>query len=189
MATTAPPSAVAPLERTAAFGRKTRHGTIEPLRVRDVMTRRVITTSPDATLLDAADLLREYQISGLPVLWETAVVGVLSEKDIARFVLTRVGRSQLPSYLLGLFGEVSADRAGRTLREIRGVLTSTPVAEAMSPRAVIVPSESLVDDAAQTMIDRRIHRLPVVDRGQLVGILSRHDVLRFAAGHLAGDLD
>jgi CBS domain-containing protein len=174
---------------STSLGKPDRRGLGEALRIRDVMTRKVITAIPEWTLKEAADLLVEHRISGVPVVRGTSVVGVLSEKDIMRFVLIRIGRSQLPAHLLALFREFTADQAGRTLRDVRQVLTSASVSEAMSAHPVVVAPDARLEEAAQIMIDHKIHRLPVLDRGKLVGIVTRDDLVRIAAGALVEALD
>jgi len=162
---------------------------VAALFVRDVMTRKVITAAPESTLREAADLLLQHHVSGVPVVRGTLVVGILSEKDIVRLVLSKVGRSQLPSHLLALFHEITAEQAGRTLQEVRQVLGSTPVSEAMTDHPILVAPDTRLDQAAQTMVEHNIHRLPVVDRGKLVGIVTREDMLRFSTGALASAFD
>lgn len=160
-----------------------------PRFVRDVMTLNVVTVSPQATLQEAVGLLVQNHVSGLPVVRGSLVVGILSEKDIARVVLVKVGLSQLPSHLLALVREFSPRRAGYTLDKIREVLASTPVGQAMTDRPIVVAPDTPVDQAAQSMIEHRVHRLPVVDRGTLVGIVTREDITRASADILAGDFD
>jgi predicted transcriptional regulator len=174
---------------TTSRARLRRREVGDPLRVRDVMTRKVITTVPESTLKEASDLLLQHHVSGLPVIRGTLIVGILSEKDIVRFVLSKVGRSQLPSHLMALFREITAEQAARTLREVRQVLTSTPVAQAMTDRPILVAPDTPLDQVAGIMIDHRIHRLPVVDRGELVGIITREDMMRFSAANIAIALD
>lgn len=160
-----------------------------PLYVRDVMTLNVVTVSAGSTLADAVDLLLQHHISGVPVVQDTAIVGILSEKDIARRVLSEVGLSQLPYHLLALIREFSSEQAGHTLLRIRQVLRSTSVRQAMVHPPIVVAPDASVDEAAQTMIRRKVHRLPVVEHGRLVGIVTREDITRVSAGILAGEFD
>ncbi len=153
------------------------------------MTLNVVTVSAGSTLADAVDLLLQHHISGVPVVQDTAIVGILSEKDIARRVLSEVGLSQLPYHLLALIREFSSEQAGHTLLRIRQVLRSTSVRQAMVHPPIVVAPDASVDEAAQTMIRRKVHRLPVVEHGRLVGIVTREDITRVSAGILAGEFD
>lgn len=161
----------------------------EPLRVQDVMTCEVIAIGHDATLQVATDQLAIHHISGMPVVRGSTVVGILSEKDIARFVFGKLGLSQFPSQVFSLFREVTAEHAGRTLRHIRELLAATTVAQVMTAPAILATPEMPVDQVARMMVDRNIHRVPVVDHGKLVGIVCRQDMVRFSAGVLASELD
>lgn len=157
---------------------------IGALLVRDVMTRRVIKTNPEASLRKAAQLLLRNHITGMPVLQGTKVVGVLSEKDIVRVVLSKIGRALLPAHLLALFLEITAEEEARTLAEIQQVLDGTTVAQAMTDHPITVESGSPLDQAMRLMIQHGVHRLPVLEGGKLVGILTRDDALRGSAGAL-----
>jgi CBS domain-containing protein len=152
--------------------------------VRDVMTRKVVTTNPEATLRSAAQLLLRNHVSGLPVVLGTDVVGVLSEKDIVRVILSKIGRVLLPAHLLALFLEITAEEEARTLQEIQHILDDTPVSQAMTPHPIVIEADAPLEQATRTMIQRGVHRLPVVERGKLVGIITRDDTLRGSAGAL-----
>jgi CBS domain-containing protein len=137
------------------------------MRIEDVMTRSVRTVSPETSLKEAAEILTELRISGLPVVADGKVVGVVSEADI----LTKE-RGEAP-YRGGLLGLVFEDGQGRAK------LLAKTVGEAMTSPAVTVRPQRPVAEAAATMIDRKINRLPVVDdKGTLLGIVSRADLVR-----------
>ena len=140
------------------------------------MTRDVVVVGPDVTLWAAARMLRDAGISGMPVVDRSQhLVGVLSEKDIARAVAQVTG-SKRPARLLDL---VLLNRSQKgSLGEMTGeALQNTTVAEVMSRDPVVTSPTTALDTAAGIMLERRINRLPVVDGGRLVGILTRHDVL------------
>ncbi|MCI4369348.1 MAG: CBS domain-containing protein [Thermoplasmata archaeon] len=149
------------------------YGTI----VRDIMTMKVVTVDAGATLEVAAALLAGKGISGMPVLTADGQVdGILSEKDILAKLREKAGLL-VPGGLFQLILETNEGRQRDLLIRCRSVLTATHVREAMtSPAHVISPSTTIVD-AAREMTRRRINRLPVVDHGKLVGIVSRGDVL------------
>ncbi len=141
------------------------------MNVRDVMSRGVITVRPETPLKEVARLMVERGISGVPVVDEDgAVVGVVSEAD---FVIKERGAEAIHHRLLARligdsqkseneFAKVVAERAG----------------SAMTSPAVTIDADAALRDAATLMIDRRINRLPVVDDGRLVGIVSRADLVR-----------
>lgn|SRR5262245_3358643 len=139
------------------------------MRVQELMTANVVTVRPDMHLKDAAALLAEHRISGLPVVDEDGwVLGVLSEVDI-------------------LFKEAGADERHGFLERLLALppsrldlkLAATTVAEAMTAPALTIGPRRPVTDAATKMIREGIGRLPVVDdEGRLVGIVTRADLVR-----------
>jgi CBS domain-containing protein len=158
-----------------------------------MMTKRVHTIGPDDTLLDATDLLRRHHISGLPVVdKKKRVVGVVSEKDIARALSDAGDLSLTPCGLLDVMihtkeKEVSSRSSSKDLsdplRMFEECFRSVKVSEVMSRDPLVVDPEMSLDLAARMMRDRNVNRLPVVQGQRLVGILTRHDVL--AAWELA----
>ena len=139
--------------------------------IADVMTHPVLTVPRDAPLKDVARLLVEHGISGVPVADEDgAVVGVVSEAD---FLVKEQGAAEVRHRPLArLFGESSETR-----RQL-GVVASRTAGEAMSAPAVTIESTRPIHEAAAIMTSRRVNRLPVVDGGRLVGIVTRADLLR-----------
>jgi CBS domain-containing protein len=138
------------------------------MRVEDLMTREVTTTTPDTPLREAARVLAEAGISGMPVVdHEGAVVGVVSEADI----LVKAGGEAPPgSRLLGWLLEADTG--------LEDKIRAKTVGEAMSVPAVTIAPERPVHEAAKLMSTEGINRLPVVDDGRLVGIVTRADVVR-----------
>lgn len=137
------------------------------MRVSDLMSRDVVTVVPEASLKEAAALLAERKISGVPVVGVTgAVVGVLSEADILVKTGAEVRRGGLLGWLLD---------PGLDLEE---KITATTVGEAMSAPAVTIGPDRHVHEAASLMVSESVNRLPVVEDGTLVGIVTRADVVR-----------
>lgn len=140
------------------------------MKVSDLMSTDVVTTTPAAPLRDVARMLMEHRISGLPVCDETGtVVGVVSEGDI---LFKERGPTESRDGVLGWLldsppeWELEKTRA-RTAGE---AMTSPPV--------TATPSEP-VSAAARRMTELGVNRLPVVTLdGRLVGILTRADLIR-----------
>jgi CBS domain-containing protein len=130
------------------------------------MTENVVAVSPDASLREAASVLVEHGISGLPVVDQGGgVVGVLSETDI---VMRASGGSERSGFLTWLFDpEFPSDK-----------VTAETAGQAMSSPAVTIAPNRTIHDAARLMIEERVNRLPVVKDGALVGILTRSDIVR-----------
>ena len=139
------------------------------VRVDEVMTRDVVSVTPDTPLKDVAAVLVERGISGLPVCdADGAVVGVLSEADL----LVKQGGS--PERSGGLFAWLVETASAPDLAKLR----ARTAGEAMTAPAITVPAGSSVSEAARTMVSLGVNRLPVVEDGRLVGIVSRADLVR-----------
>ena len=140
------------------------------LTVRDVMTRSVVSVGRNTPLKDVAQALIDHGISGVPVLDEGTVLGVVSEADL-------LVKEQGPD-------AIHHRRFARFLGESRGSreqlvkLGAITAAEAMTAPAITIESFRPLHEAAAVMTARRVNRLPVVDDGRLVGIISRADLIR-----------
>jgi len=133
------------------------------------MTRDVVSVTPDTPLKDVAAALVERGISGLPVCdADGAVVGVLSEADL----LVKQGGS--PERSGGLFAWLVETASAPDLAKLR----AHTAGEAMTSPAVTVETASPVSEAARTMVSLGVNRLPVVEDGRLVGIVTRADLVR-----------
>jgi CBS domain-containing protein len=138
---------------------------VTAMKVEDVMTRDVITVAPQSALKAAAQTLAANRISGVPVVEDGRVLGVVSEADI----LEKEAAESKPSVLGRL---LRRDRAGAKK-------AARTAGEAMTSPAVTVPPQRDVAHAARRMVDRGINRLPVVtDDHGLVGIVTRADLVR-----------
>jgi CBS domain-containing membrane protein len=137
--------------------------------VKEVMTLNVIAVQPDVDLHEAARLLSDNRISGMPVVdGDGLVIGVISEAD-----------------LLLLTGMEKGHTFRDILRKILGEPSPVPptvgrrVGDVMSAPALTVSPEDSIDSAPAILDERRIKRLPVVDaEGKLVGVVSRADIVR-----------
>ena len=139
------------------------------VRVGDVMTRDVVSVTPDIPLKDVAAMLVERGISGLPVCGpDGVVVGVLSEADL----LVKQGGS--PERSGGLFAWLVETASAPDLAKLR----AHTAGEAMTAPAITVETASPVSEAARTMVSLGVNRLPVVEDGRLVGIVTRADLVR-----------
>ncbi len=139
------------------------------MKVRDVMSREVISVPPTMRLRELAQLLTEHRISGVPVIEDGAVVGIISEADV---LVKQVGRPvSRRRPLEWIFGDAQDPE------ELRRRNAAT-VGEAMSSPAVTIEGDRPLREAAALMVDSRVNRLPVTSDGTLVGILTRSDLVR-----------
>jgi CBS domain-containing protein len=139
------------------------------MHVRDVMSTSVVTAAPAMHLQELAALLADRAISGVPVVDESgAVIGVVSEADL---LMKQLGGARRGRGLLDwVFGPaVSGDELRRR--------AATSVRDAMSSPAITIEADRPIHEAATTMVERSINRLPVVEDGRLVGIVTRADLV------------
>jgi CBS domain-containing protein len=148
------------------------------MRADDVMTRDPMTIAPGATVAEAVRTMLDARVSGLPVVEASGrLVGVITEGDLlARAELgTEKKRAKWLEFLFGP-GRSAEDFVHCHGRLVEEVMTRTPI--------TVAPSAGL-DAVVGLMLDKRVKRLPVVDEGRLVGIVSRADVLRALSGAFA----
>jgi len=137
----------------------------------DVMTQPVISVTPETTIAEAAGLMLQHRISGLPVVdADGTVVGMVTEGDLLHRVETGTERRHghwlefliAPGRLAGEYANANARRVG----------------EVMSAEVVAVaPNESLAE-VVRLMERRNIKRVPVIEAGRLVGIVSRANLVQ-----------
>ena len=124
----------------------------QPTTISDCMHHKPLTVSPDANLVEAIEIITEYKLTGLTVTGEAGeIVGILSELDCIKGVLAAVYNDGDPEHSL-----------------VRDVMCTDIVS--------CQPSDSIVE-VAQSMLDNRQRRRPVVDNGKLVGQVSSSNVL------------
>lgn len=148
------------------------------MKVRELMTKDVVSVQPETTLRAAAALLVEHRVSGLPVIVGTEVVGVLSEADI---VAKASGGTDYDGLLSLLFDPSVSEQK----------MSARTVGEAMSAPALTIAATRPVHEAARRMTTEGVSRLPVIEDGELVGILTRADIVRAFArddGELATEI-
>ncbi|HEU5188065.1 MAG TPA: CBS domain-containing protein [Methylomirabilota bacterium] len=133
--------------------------------VADLMTRTVITVSPETPVLDARQEMLKQKIRHLPVIASgPELLGIVTDRDI---------RLSLPSQATSL-----------SVWELNFLLTKLTVEKVMTRTVITVGPERPAPDAARLMLDHKIGALPVMDGGRLVGIVTETDMLR-AFVHMA----
>jgi len=138
------------------------------------MTKDVISVSPEMDIAQAAKLLLEKRINGVPVVDPTGkLVGILCQSDL----IAQQKSIPLPSLFTLLDGYISLTASKRMDKEVEKNAASK-VAEAMTADPVTVNPETDIEKIAALMVEKNYHTLPVIDSGRVVGILGKEDVLR-----------
>ena len=138
---------------------------------RDVMTRNLVTVRPDMPVAALAALLSERGISGVPVVDAAGkLLGLVTESDLMRRLAA--ARDGKPGWLARLFGE-PGDAAARYARA-----HGRRVEDVMTRDVTTITPGTPVESAAALMERQNIRRLPVVEEGVLLGVVSRADLLK-----------
>jgi CBS domain-containing protein len=144
------------------------------MRAHQIMTRKVITVSTAASIVDAANIMLEKHVSGLPVIDETGkLVGIVSQGDFIRRaeIGTQRQRGRWLQFLLGP-GRVASDFVHERGRKVGEIMTLDPCT---------VTEDSTLEDIVQLMENNNVKRLPVMRGDQLVGIVTRSNLLQAVA--------
>ncbi|TMV94952.1 CBS domain-containing protein [Thioclava sp. BHET1] len=129
-----------------------RSPSITTMKIADLMTRKPISCAPDATVAEAARLMRDQQISSLVVIGaDGALRGILTQRDLTNKVLAE---GRLPE------------------TQVQAVMTADPVT--LGP-------DALGSDLLNVMLEKRIGHLPIMDQGRFVGMVTQTDLTRFQA--------
>jgi CBS domain-containing protein len=125
--------------------------------VRDFMTTDITTLQESDTLLDAAIVFVRSSFRHLPVLRDKQLVGIITERDVKQFA---------PS----LLGRTSAD-------EYNQIMETTPISRVMSRELMTLRPDQSMSEAAEILHSKRIGCLPVVEEGELVGLITTTDLV------------
>lgn len=139
------------------------------LKLKDIMTRDVVSAGPDMTIRDAMELLSERHISGAPVVDGGKVVGIFSSSD-----------------LLALLADLNDTTPSLTFRRRKSRTTpleDVTVDEVMTRKVHSLPPDCSIEEAAQVMMKRQIHRVLVMEGDTVLGIVSTSDVAKAVAEH------
>jgi CBS domain-containing protein len=145
------------------------------MRAHQIMTRRVVTVGPDAPIVEAAGIMLQNHVSGLPVVNAGGkLVGIVSEGDFIRRaeIGTQRKRGRWLKFLLGP-GSAATDFVHERGRK---------VGEVMTPEPFTVTEDTLLEDIVQLMEKNNVKRLPVMRGDQIAGIVSRSNLLQAVAG-------
>jgi CBS domain-containing protein len=144
------------------------------IKVKDIMTTNVITVTPQTEIVQATKLLLENHINGVPVTDETGkLVGILCQSDL----IAQQKKLPVPSFFTLLDGLVPLTSMKYLESQVQKIAAIT-VAQAMTSKPVAVQPDSSIEEVAALMVDNNFHTIPVVHKGELVGIIGKEDILR-----------
>jgi len=144
------------------------------IKVKDIMTTELITVLPETEIVQAAKLLLEKHINGLPVTDKSGkLVGILCQSDL----IAQQKKLPLPSYFTFLDGLFSISSSKQIEKQL-GKIAATKVSQAMTPDPVTVKPDTDLEVVAALMVDNNFHTIPVVEAEKLVGVVGKEDILK-----------
>jgi CBS domain-containing protein len=152
-----------------------------PTLIRDLMTPEAVSVEPDITLKQLDRVLLSYGVSGVAVVEGGVLIGVISRTDVIRFLYNeQVEASQVSGYYQSPFPIPipALEHLAQDTRRIADHMTRQKVREIMSTDVRTVTPEDDAQSVAAMMASEGLHRLPVLEHGKLVGIVSSMDLVR-----------
>ena len=144
--------------------------------IKDIMTKKVISVSPEMGVHKLAELFVEKNISGAPVVDKSGkLLGVVKEEG----VIFQDKKVHLPTFINLSFGYLTlgTERYNEEIKKI----TASNVVDIMEKDSVTINSGAEIDDVATLMLEKGVYYLPVVDNGKLVGVVTKKDIVRAIA--------
>jgi CBS domain-containing protein len=147
------------------------------MKVRDIMTADVTTAGPETPVHEVARAMAEHAISGVPIVEDRRVVGIVTELDL----IVRNTRLEPPAFFQILDGRIPLETPGHYKKRLEHML-GTRARDVMTDTVVTAGPDDDVEGLAELMVKRRVNPVPVVvDGDRLVGIVSRADIVKMMA--------
>lgn len=145
------------------------------MKVKDIMTREVITVTEEKTVEEVVDIIIKNKISGVPVVNEdNEIIGIVSESDL----IYKEKEISTPTFVPILEGYILLDSVKKFQEKLKKKI-AYKVKDIMSEPVIKVTEDEEVKEVVNIMIDKKVNRVPVInDDGKLVGIVSRSDILK-----------
>lgn len=144
------------------------------MQVSEIMTKDVITVSLQTKITQAAALLLDNHINGLPVVdQENNLLGIICQSDI----ITQQKKLPLPTIFTLLDGIIPLSSFSHLEKEVQK-MSATTVEQAMTPDPVCVGPDAELEEVAEIMVSKNYHTIPVIQAGKLVGVVGKEDVLK-----------
>ena len=149
-------------------------------KVSDIMNKAVITVAPKTPIRDIALAMYDNKLTGLPVVEGTKIVGMVTEADL----VSREANVHMPTYIQILDGTLFLDNPAAVKQELEKIAAKT-ANHIMTHPVETVSQEMDIHELATFMLEKHANPVPVVDaEGQLVGIVSRSDLVKLIASGL-----
>lgn len=141
------------------------------MKIKEIMTKEVVSIKPDDNAKEALEVLFQMQISGLPVIdVHRKLVGMFTEKDVLSYTL--------PSYIEKVGRFIYEENPKSTKKKLRE-LSKVKVSQLMRHEVVTTTEDTSLCEVVRIMLIKKARRIPVVDKaGKVIGIVARGDILR-----------
>ena len=144
---------------------------------KDIMTKEVISVSPDLVVEKLAETFWENRISGAPVVDDNGtVIAIVTENDL----IDQNKKVHIPTMIAILDSVIMLEKADKIEKEIRK-MTGTTVKDICSDTLITVEPETPLDEVATIMAEKQVHTLPVLTDGKLVGVVGKSDIIKTMA--------
>ena len=144
------------------------------LTARDIMSKKIYTVTPEMSIDDLARTFVERSVSSLPVVdGAGTLVGMVSATDLVE----QDKPLHIPT-VIAIFDMVIYLESEKDFRDEVKKMTARTVGEICTHEVVICSPEMAVNEIAALMTEKKVHLLPVIDHGKLVGVVGRHDIIR-----------
>ncbi len=144
------------------------------MHVSEIMTKDVISVKADTKITEAAALLLQNHINGLPVLdEELKVIGIICQSDL----ISQQKQLPLPTVFTLFDGLIPLQSLHQMEKEIQKI-SATEVRHAMTPKPTCIAPDQDIEKLADLMVNKNFHTIPVVSEEKLVGIVGKEDVLK-----------
>jgi CBS domain-containing protein len=152
------------------------------MKVREIMTKEIVSIKPTDSAKDALALLLKMQISGLPVIdTQGKLTGMFTEKDILKNIF--------PSYIEKVGRFVYEENPKSIKKKLQG-LVNLPVSQLMRIDAVTVEEGTSLCEVTRLMLTQKVRRIPVLDENKkVVGIIAREDIVRAYVKEAGWEID
>ncbi len=149
----------------------------------NIMTKKIVSVSPETEITVAAKLMFKHHFNGLPVVDEGGrLLGIICQEDL----IIQQKKVPLPSFFTLLDGFIPLASYKKIEKEVEKMVAIS-VAQAMSSNLITVDPETNLEDIASLMLKHNVHTLPVLEQDKLVGIIGKEDILRTLISREEGD--
>ena len=144
------------------------------MKVREIMNKDVISVKSESTVHEIVKLMYEKKVSGLPVVDDdNKVIGIVSKSDLVQ----KVSGPHLPAHLQ-ILGSIIYLKTPHEMDEEFKKAVAQRAGEIMTEHPVTVGQDEEVENTANIMVEKKINRIPVTEKGKLVGIITRDDIIK-----------